>query len=193
MQQIIAVGVGGFLGAVSRFVLVRWIQSVLDHSLFPYGTLAVNVVGSFIMGALIAAMAAGWNTSQEMRVFLATGILGGFTTFSTFGVETVRAIESGHWGIVAANVGLNVVAGVALIGLAAVGRDVLIGYAVMAAQSTPDDVRNGTQVCHTASRTGRRLTPNLSASPRRLIFSPGSISAPRIFARSCLQISRAYR
>ena len=91
---------------------------------FPWGTLTVNVAGSFIMGALAAWLAfrAGEGWSQPLRLFLATGILGGFTTFSAFSLDAVMIWERGEAGLaaayVAASVGLSIaglVAGLALV------------------------------------------------------------------------------
>jgi CrcB protein len=86
MTTILYAALGGAIGASLRYGVNVTAPKLLGLD-FPWATMIVNVVGSFIMGALIAAMAAGWNTSQEMRVFLATGILGGFTTFSAFSLD----------------------------------------------------------------------------------------------------------
>jgi len=63
---------------------------------FPWGTLAVNILGSFILGTLIEAMALVWSPGQEVRALLTVGMLGAFTTFSTFSLETILLIERGH-------------------------------------------------------------------------------------------------
>ena len=70
---------------------------LLGHG-FPWGTIIANVTGSFVMGVLIALMALAWSTSQEMRVFLTTGILGGFTTFSALSLDFVTLYERKEYG-----------------------------------------------------------------------------------------------
>jgi len=82
---------------------------------FPHGTLIVNVVGCLLLGFLLSVGDA--HLGREARVALGTGFLGSFTTFSTFGVETVRLVERGDWGAALLNVGLNVVVGLACAGV----------------------------------------------------------------------------
>jgi fluoride exporter len=122
MTIILAVALGGALGAVLRYLLNAQIMALWGGA-FPIGILAVNVLGCFAMGALMGGVAA--QASAEMRAFLTTGILGGFTTFSAFAHDTTILMESGR-GIeaalyVAASVGLSI--GAAIVGLA-VGRGV---------------------------------------------------------------------
>ena len=76
---------------------------------FPYGTLTVNIVGSFLMGVLITGMALKWSASPEMRALLAVGVLGAFTTFSTFSLDAVTLAERGAWGQAAVYIGASVV------------------------------------------------------------------------------------
>ena len=94
---ILAVAFGGAVGAVGRYLAVTQVSHWLGGS-FPYGTLTVNVVGSFIMGALIEVFALAWSPSQMIRAFLTVGCLGAFTTFSTFSMETVLLVERGETG-----------------------------------------------------------------------------------------------
>ena len=112
-----AMALAGAAGAVARYgvsvAALRWLGPG-----FPYGTLLVNLLGCFLLGALTELTLEEGLLSPEWRTVAGTGFLGAFTTFSTFGVETVRAMETGHWGVAAANVAVNVVAGLAL---AAVG------------------------------------------------------------------------
>ena len=86
MTEILAVAAGGMSGAVARYLVYVAVAHLLGTG-FPYATLIVNVVGSFVMGVLVETMALVWNTSTEMRLFLTTGILGAFTTFSTFSLD----------------------------------------------------------------------------------------------------------
>lgn len=86
---------GGAVGAVGRYVMMSGIGHWL-HAGFPYATLTVNVVGSFVMGAVIEIMALAWSPSQEMRAFIVVGILGSFTTFSTFSLDVFYLFERGN-------------------------------------------------------------------------------------------------
>ena len=92
-----AVGVGGALGAMARYLIAGWVQSPAWTG-FPYGIFIVNITGGFIMGVLTEAMALRFNVSPEVRAFLTTGILGGYTTFSTFSLEAAMLIERHAYG-----------------------------------------------------------------------------------------------
>jgi CrcB protein len=86
MKAMIIVALGGAVGAVARY-LVYQLSAYLFGLHCPYATLIVNIVGSFIMGLIIEAMMLSWSASMEIQLFLATGILGAFTTFSTFSLD----------------------------------------------------------------------------------------------------------
>ena len=101
VKLVLAIAVGGALGAVGR----HWLTARANHFLaglmvagFPYGTLVVNVLGCFLMGILIEVMAHHWSPSQELRGLLTVGLLGAFTTFSTFSMEVVLLYERGALG-----------------------------------------------------------------------------------------------
>ncbi|MGI9420537.1 MAG: fluoride efflux transporter CrcB [Geminicoccaceae bacterium] len=98
MQAWLAVAAGGMIGAVLRH-LVNVVAMKLTGPGFPLGTMIVNVVGSFAMGALVAVMALSWNASQEARLFLAVGLLGSFTTFSTFSLDIYTLYERQAYGL----------------------------------------------------------------------------------------------
>lgn len=117
--------VGGALGAVARYAIGGWVQG---NAFFPYGTLAVNVAGSFILGLVMAGTHAGF-VSNDARLFLGVGLLGAFTTFSTFSFETFRLIENQEWLLAAANTLLNV--GLALFAVFA-ARFLVYGFLVKA-------------------------------------------------------------
>ena len=105
-QTILAIGGGGFIGAVLR----AWLNGVISHRLphdLPFGTLGVNLVGSFIMGVLIAWFMYTTLFSVHMKSFLSTGILGALTTYSTFAIESFMLLNGGHIGLALANIGLN--------------------------------------------------------------------------------------
>ena len=93
-QVLLAVALGGALGASGRHLVSRAMVHLLGTS-FPWGTLLVNVLGSVLMGMLIELAALRLNLSNEMRAFVFVGILGGFTTFSTFALDAVTLYERG--------------------------------------------------------------------------------------------------
>ncbi|MFC4349790.1 fluoride efflux transporter CrcB [Kordiimonas lipolytica] len=96
MQMLLAIAVGGAAGALSRHFVAGAIMRAVGIG-FPYGTFAVNILGSLIMGFLVTAFAHSLSVSQEMRGLLAVGFLGSFTTFSTYSLEIVRLIERSEW------------------------------------------------------------------------------------------------
>ncbi|MGI9385794.1 MAG: fluoride efflux transporter CrcB [Methyloligellaceae bacterium] len=107
MKMVMVVALGGAIGAVGRY-LVGVGATRLIGSGFPWGTLIVNVVGSFIMGALIAALALRYSVSNEMRAFLTVGILGGFTTFSAFSLDFAVLMERKDFGLAVLYLGSSV-------------------------------------------------------------------------------------
>jgi fluoride exporter len=110
MKQLLLVGLFGAIGAVSRFLVSAWTLRAFGDA-FPLGTLIVNVVGCALIGVLYQLDASLKIVSDEWRVALAAGFLGGLTTFSTFGLETVRLIELGRQTIAATNVLANLALG----------------------------------------------------------------------------------
>lgn len=101
--------VGGGLGATARYWLGGWVQDRSGSTAFPYGTLAVNATGSLLIGVVLA-LVLRQDLSLGWRLFLAVGVLGGFTTFSSFAYETVALIQAGDFGPALANVlGANTV------------------------------------------------------------------------------------
>ncbi|MEQ8226471.1 MAG: fluoride efflux transporter CrcB [Rhodospirillales bacterium] len=108
MKMLIAVAMGGAVGAVGRFLVVNAVGSQLGSG-FPWGTFTVNLVGSFLLGALIEVSALHWSPTPEMRAFLVVGMLGAFTTFSTFSLDSYTLIERGQIGAAVMYVGGSVV------------------------------------------------------------------------------------
>jgi CrcB protein len=94
-QFILAVAAGGALGSVVRY-LVGIGSGRLFGTDFPWGTLIINVTGSFLIGAFVGLSAAKWDLSQTMRIFLTVGVCGGYTTFSTFSLDAYYLIERGQ-------------------------------------------------------------------------------------------------
>ena len=94
-QFLAAVAIGGSLGSVARY-LVAVGAGRLVGTAFPWGTLVINIVGSFLIGVFAESFALSWNVSQTVRVLLPIGICGGFTTFSTFSLDTIVLMQRGE-------------------------------------------------------------------------------------------------
>ena len=107
MWQALAVALGGAAGALLRFWVSTGLHALLGRG-FPYGTLTVNVVGSLSIGALSVLFLERLSVEPEVRLMVLVGILGAFTTFSTFSLETINLIEDGRLLAAGANVMLNV-------------------------------------------------------------------------------------
>jgi len=118
-STLLAIGLGGFLGAISRAYLNGLINTHIPHAL-PFGTLGVNLLGSLIIGILFAVFA---NTTQDtlmsvhMKSFLTTGFLGALTTYSTFAMESFFLMQGGSYTLAALNMGINVMGTVLMAGL----------------------------------------------------------------------------
>jgi fluoride exporter len=113
MQAIVLVALGGALGSVLRYKVGALVLHQTGTAAFPYGTFTVNVAGCLIAG-LLAGLGEHFDfLTADVRLFLFTGFLGGFTTFSAFGVETIALIERGDWTIAASYVVLSVLCGLA--------------------------------------------------------------------------------
>jgi len=107
-MQLLTISLFGALGCLSRYLVSGWAYGLFGRSL-PYGTLAVNVAGSFLLGLVMEGSLRSTLLSPEVRMGITTGFMGGFTTFSTFSYETVRLIEEGSLLQAGANILLNVV------------------------------------------------------------------------------------
>jgi CrcB protein len=126
MRALLLVAVGGAFGSAARFQISSW---VLHHTVswrFPIGTFAVNVVGCLLAGSLGGLMAKQSAFSMDVRLLLLTGVLGGFTTFSAFGLETFYLLKRGEIGIALSYVLLSIVAGLA---------GVWLGYSLVPARA----------------------------------------------------------
>ena len=111
MKAVLLVALGGAVGSVARYKLSGF---VLHHTVdwrFPAGTFAVNVIGCLMAGILAGLAEKHDMFSPDTRVLLFTGLLGGFTTFSAFGLETIHLLKRGDLGVAAANIVLSVLAG----------------------------------------------------------------------------------
>ncbi len=108
LRMLVWVAAGGALGAVLRYSTVSWIARYSGTG-FPYGTLAVNVLGSLILGALVEVFALLWNPPAELRAMIVVGALGAFTTFSTFSLDTWFLYDKGALSLAALYVVASVV------------------------------------------------------------------------------------
>ena len=106
MTRSLLVGVGGLIGSVGRYWLAGFIQRVPD-SAFPFGTLGVNMLGSFIVGVVMALSLERGVLDANARIFLATGFCGGFTTMSTFSYETLALLRDGELTLALGNLTLT--------------------------------------------------------------------------------------
>ena len=101
MKVALAIALGGALGSIARYYVIgaagRWLETLIGTS-FPYGTLTVNVVGSFILGALVQGLAVSFDAGVVVQRFLFVGLLGGFTTFSAFSADSIAMLERGEVG-----------------------------------------------------------------------------------------------
>jgi CrcB protein len=119
---LLLVGAGGFFGAIARYVLDGWVSRLTGGG-FPWGTLVVNVSGSFALGALFALTVERGVLPTEVRAPLMIGFIGAYTTFSTFMLESWRLVEVGDMVPALANIGGSVVLGLVAVAVGlAVGR-----------------------------------------------------------------------
>lgn len=118
MVKVLLVGMGGFIGASSRY-LISIVMSRFISSSFPYGTLLCNIAGALLIGILMAISSTYNWMSNEVRLFLTTGILGGLTTFSTFSYETISLFETGKYVMATVNIFVSIIL---CLGFAALGK-----------------------------------------------------------------------
>lgn len=108
VKQIFAIAAGGALGSVLRYELSNWVHGLAGRG-FPYGTLAVNVLGCLAMGFLFVLLVERMGENAVLRAGLLIGVLGGFTTFSTFTIETFNLIEQGAVAKAAGNMAASLI------------------------------------------------------------------------------------
>lgn len=116
MQKLILVGLAGFGGTVMRYWLAESIARRYGEE-FPWGTLAVNLIGCFFAGLAFFLMFERYPVSQTMRTVLFVGLLGGFTTFSAFGLQTFTLLRDGQMGLALLNIAVSNAGGLLMIWL----------------------------------------------------------------------------
>jgi len=124
LLQLVLVGCGGFVGAVARYGLGGAAHRLLGAG-FPFGTLAVNVLGCFVIGGLIALAETRQVLGPGARLFFLMGVLGSFTTFSAFGHETLEYLRAGELRLATLNAAANLVAGVGAVALGRIAGKVI--------------------------------------------------------------------
>jgi CrcB protein len=125
LGKYMVVGIGGFFGAIARY----WLGGVIDQKMgsrFPYGTLVINISGSFLLGLIMTVLTERTHLSPNWRYLVPIGFIGAYTTFSTFEWETFAALRDGAWLVVGLDVSLSVV-----LGFIAVWLGVILGRLVV--------------------------------------------------------------
>jgi CrcB protein len=120
-MKVLLVAVGGALGSMARYGLTQLVTGLLPHA-FPFGTFLVNAIGCAVFGIVAGAGEARGLLTPAVRAFCLIGLLGGFTTFSSYGYDSFSLVRGGAWGLAAINV-----AGQVVIGLLAVAAGFWIG------------------------------------------------------------------
>lgn len=126
MVELIAVGIGGAIGAILRYATTTWVQRLVGAS-FPTGTLVVNLLGCFLLGALVALVVERDVLSPHARLLVLVGGLGSFTTFATFGQETLTLLQQGRAAAAFTYAGASVLLGLGAVWLGRAGAKLLVG------------------------------------------------------------------
>ncbi len=114
MFNLLFIGIGGFIGAVARYLLSGLFYNILGDR-FPYGTFAVNIIGCLLLGFFLTLTEGKFIISPQVRSFIVIGILGAFTTFSTFSYETFALLQSGLYSSAILNIFLSVIISLAAV------------------------------------------------------------------------------
>jgi CrcB protein len=111
MRTMLIIGTGGFIGSIFRYLVSKSVQEKFTTA-FPFGTLSVNILGCFLIGVVLSWSERG-GLNADWRMFLATGICGGFTTFSAFSNETLALLRDGQWIYAGAYIAFSIITGLA--------------------------------------------------------------------------------
>lgn len=123
MRNILFVGIGGFIGATLRYLVSGYVQTLSGSIDFPYGTMAVNIIGCLVIGILSQLIDSQAGISAEARLLLMVGLLGSFTTYSTFGNETLTLLQDHRFLPALTNIGAHLMLGLSAVLL---GRFIII-------------------------------------------------------------------
>ncbi|MBI5504862.1 MAG: fluoride efflux transporter CrcB [Deltaproteobacteria bacterium] len=108
MTRFLLICLGGAVGTGARYLLSGWVLQVFGTS-FPYGTLAVNTIGSFLLAIIMYLGIEATTLPPTLRLVLGTGVMGGFTTYSTFSYETMKYLQDGAWAVAVTNIVVSVI------------------------------------------------------------------------------------
>jgi CrcB protein len=114
MLRLIFIGLAGFAGTLMRYWLSEWVAKRFGET-FPSGTLVVNLIGCFVVGLLFYLMFERYLVSPTVRTVILIGLLGGFTTFSSYGLQTFTLLREGELGLALFNVGLSNIGGLLMV------------------------------------------------------------------------------
>ncbi len=115
MHKIILIGTGGFAGSILRYLISGYIQNLSESIYIPYGTFAVNVTGCLLIGMFSHLAELQVGMTMETRLFLIVGLLGSFTTYSTFGNETMTLLQDQRFFVALLNIGAHILAGLSAV------------------------------------------------------------------------------
>lgn len=115
MEKLLLVGLGGFFGAILRYLVGGWVQTASGSTRFPFGTLVVNLTGCLLIGFLIQTTEVSEWLNAQTRLFAIVGLLGAFTTFSSFGGETFILFRDGKTLLALVNIGAQLLFGLAAV------------------------------------------------------------------------------
>lgn len=115
LDKVLFVGIGGFIGASLRYWFSGWVQEATRSTSFPYGTLVVNCCGCLVIGLLSQLGETHGFLNERMRLLVTVGIVGGFTTFSTFSNESMNLLHDGDSLLSIVNIGLHVILGLTMV------------------------------------------------------------------------------
>ncbi len=111
MREVFLIGIGGFFGSISRYLVYVWFSARPGLTSFPWATLVVNLFGCFLIGVISLWLEKSLPQHRQIYLFCSVGFLGAFTTFSAFGIETLLLLKNSHHVLAIANISLNIVVG----------------------------------------------------------------------------------